>query len=307
MKNFLHRSGQSVRLWSYARAADMTVQIRYGDHRMETNIAVFKGKEIRKTLHNKEWWFVVEDVVLALIDSSDPKQYIQRMKQRDPELGKGWVQIVHTLLIDTPGGPQKMNCANTEGVFRIIQSIPSPKAEPFKRWLAKVGYERVQEIEDPELGTKRTRVLYKAKGYSDDWIEKRMRGIAIREELTDEWKNRDVSHEKEYAILSSEIAKAAFGITQGKHKKIKGLKRENLRDHMNDLELIFSMLGEAATTEITRVDDAKGFQESRHAARKGGEVAGKARKDLEQKTGRRVVSRENYLTTPQGIKKIERK
>jgi DNA-damage-inducible protein D len=274
---------------------------------MDTNIAVFRGKEIRKTIHNKEWWFVVEDVVLALIDSSDSKQYIQRMKQRDPELGRGWVQIVHTLLIDTSGGKQKMNCANTEGIFRIIQSIPSPKAEPFKRWLAKVGYERVQEIEDPELATKRTRALYKAKGYSDDWIEKRMRGIAIREELTEEWKNREVKREREYAILTTEIAKAAFGITPGKHKKIKGLKRENLRDHMNDLELIFSMLGEAATTEITRVDDAKGFQESRHAARKGGEVAGTARKDLEQKTGKRVVSRENYLTTPEGIKKIERK
>jgi hypothetical protein len=274
---------------------------------METSIAVFKGKEIRKTLHDNEWWFVVEDVVLALIDSSDPKQYIQRMKQRDPELGKGWVQIVHTLLIDTSGGPQKMNCANTEGIFRIIQSIPSPKAEPFKRWLAKVGYERVQEIEDPELATKRTRAIYKAKGYSDDWIEKRMRGTAIREELTDEWKKREVRREREYAILTAEIAKAAFGVTPGKHKKIKGLKRENLRDHMNDLELIFSMLGEAATTEITRVDDAKGFHESKHAARKGGEVAGKARKDLEQKTGRRVVSRENYLTTPQGMKKIERK
>jgi len=285
----------------------MTVQNFKGDYTMETSIAVFKGKEIRKKIHNKEWWFVVEDVVLALIDSSDPKQYIQRMKQRDPELGKGWVQIVHTLLIDTSGGPQKMNCANTEGIFRIIQSIPSPKAEPFKRWLAKVGYERVQEIEDPELGTKRTRALYKAKGYSDDWIEKRMRGIAIREELTDEWKKREVRREREYAILTAEIAKAAFGITPGKHKKIKGLKRENLRDHMNDLDLIFSMLGEAATTEITRVDDAKGFQESRHSARKGGEVAGKARKDLEQKTGKRVVSRENYLTTSQGIKKIERK
>jgi hypothetical protein len=274
---------------------------------METNIAVFKGKEIRKTLHNKEWWFVIVDVVSALTDSIDPNGYIKDMRRRDVELSKGWGQIATPLSILTEGGPQKMNCANTEGIFRIIQSVPSPKAEPFKRWLAKVGYERVQEIEDPELGTKRTRALYKAKGYSDDWIEKRMRGIAIREELTDEWKNRDVTREREYAILTSEIAKAAFGITPGKHKKIKGLKRENLRDHMNDLELIFSMLGEAATTEITRVDDAKGFQESRHAARKGGEVAGKARKDLEQKTGKRVVSPANYLTTPQGIKKIERK
>jgi hypothetical protein len=153
-----------------------------------------------------------------------------------------------------------MNCANTEGIFRIIQSIPSPKAEPFKRWLAKVGYERVQEIEDPELATKRTRAIYKAKGYSDDWIEKRMRGIAIREELTDEWKKRDVKREQEYAILTAEIAKAAFGVTPGEHKQLKGLERENLRDHMTDLELIFSMLGEAATTEITRVDDVQGLR-----------------------------------------------
>jgi prophage antirepressor-like protein len=275
---------------------------------METNIAVFRGKEIRKTIHKNEWWFSVSDVVEALTDSADPKQYIKKMRQRDPELNSYWGTICTPLEITAPDGKvRETNCANTEGIFRIIQSVPSPKAEPFKRWLAKVGYERVQEIEDPELATKRTRALYKAKGYSNDWIEKRMRGIAIREELTDEWKDRDVTREKEYAILTSEIAKAAFGITPGKHKKIKGLKRENLRDHMNDLELIFSMLGEAATTEITRVDDAKGFRESRHAARKGGEVAGKARKDLEQKTGKRVVSPENYLTTPQGMKKIERK
>jgi hypothetical protein len=274
---------------------------------VESHIAVFRGKEIRKTLHKNEWWFVVEDVVSALIDSKDPKQYIQRMKQRDPELGKGWVQIVHTLPIETSGGTQSMLCANTEGIFRIIQSIPSPKAEPFKRWLAKVGYERVQEIEDPELGSKRTRALYKAKGYSDDWIEKRMRGIAIREELTDEWKKRKVKEEPEYAILTAEIAKAAFGVTPDEHKQLKGLKRQNLRDHMNDLELIFSMLGEAATTEITRVDDAQGFDQNKRAARKGGEVAGTARKDLEQKTGNRVVSSENYLTTSQKLKKIKGK
>ena len=270
---------------------------------METGVAVFRGKEIRKTIHNNEWWFVVEDVVLALIDSKDPKQYIQRMKQRDSELSKGWVQIVHTLSVETLGGAQRMNCANTEGIFRIIQSIPSPKAEPFKRWLAKVGYERVQEIEDPELATKRTRALYKAKGYSDDWIEKRMRGIAIREELTDEWKKREVRREKEYAILTAEIAKAAFGVTPGEHKKLKGLVRENLRDHMTDLELIFSMLGEAATTEITRVDDARGFKESKRAAHKGGDVAGKARKDLERKTRKKVVSPENYLDITQKERK----
>ena len=198
---------------------------------------------------------------------------------------------------------RKTNCANTEGIFRIVQSIPSPKAEPFKRWLAKVGYERVQEIGDPELATKRTRTLYKAKGYSDDWIEKRMRGIAIREELTDEWREREVRREKEYAILTAEIAKAAFGVTPAEHKKLKGLIRENLRDHMTDLELIFSMLGEAATTEITRADDAKGFQESKSAARKGGDVAGKAREDLEKKTRKKVVSPENYLDIPQKRRK----
>jgi DNA-damage-inducible protein D len=163
----------------------------------ETRIALFQRKEVRRTIQNNEWWFVVEDVVQALTDSADPKQYIQRMKQRDPELGKGWVQIVHTLSVKTPGSPQQMLCANTEGIFRLIQSIPSPKAEPFKRWLARVGYERIQEIEDPELATKRTRALYKAKGYSDNWIEKRMRSIAIRDELTDEWKKRGVKEQRE--------------------------------------------------------------------------------------------------------------
>jgi DNA-damage-inducible protein D len=194
---------------------------------METKIAVFRKKEIRKTLHNNEWWFAVEDVVLALIDSRDPKQYIQRTKLRDPELKKGWVQIVHTLLIPTDGGPQQMLCANTEGIFRIIQSIPSPKAEPFKRWLAKVGYERIQEIEDPEIATKRTRALYKAKGYPDDWIEKRMRSIAIREELTGEWKNRRVKEQPEYAILTAEISKAAFGLTPTEYKDLKGVISSN--------------------------------------------------------------------------------
>ena len=275
---------------------------------METSIAVFKGKEIRKAIHKNEWWFSNVDVCAVLTESADPGAYWRKLKQRLKEEGSEVVTFCHGLKLVAPDGKfRETDCANTEGVFRLIQSIPSPKAEPFKRWLAKVGYERVREIEDPELGTKRTRALYKAKGYSDDWIEKRMRGIAIREELTDEWKKREVRREREYAILTAEIAKAAFGVTPGKHKKIKGLKRENLRDHMNDLELIFSMLGEAATTEITRVDDAQGFQESRHSARKGGEVAGKARKDLEQKTGKRVVSRENYLTTPQEMKKIERK
>ncbi len=274
---------------------------------MDSQLVVFKGKQIRRTLHNNEWWFSIVDVVAVLTDSVDPNGYIKDMRRRDDELSKGWGQIATPLSVQTEGGLQKMNCANTEGIFRIIQSIPSPKAEPFKRWLAKVGYERVREIENPELGTQRTRVLYKAKGYSDDWIEKRMRGIAIREELTDEWKKRNVKEKKEYEILTAEIAKAAFGITPGTHKKLKGLKRENLRDHMNDLELIFSMLGEAATTEITRVDDAQGFHQSKNAARKGGAVAGTARKDLEKKIGKKVVSGENYMTTPEKVKRLRNK
>lgn len=263
-----------------------------------TKIAVFRGKEVRKTIHDDEWWFVIEDVVAVLTDSVDPKGYIRDMRRRDAELSKGWGQIAHTLAIATTGGPQQMNCANTEGIFRIIQSIPSPKAEPFKRWLAKVGYERIQEIEDPELATKRTRALYKAKGYPDDWIEKRMRGIAIREELTDEWQKRGVKSDTEYSILTAEISKATFGMTPQEYKEFKGLTRQNLRDHMNDLELIFSMLGEAATTEIARNKDAHGFDENRTAARKGGAIAGGARKKLEKESGKKVSAQDNYLKGP---------
>jgi len=273
---------------------------------VETNIAVFRGKEIRKIIYKNEWWFSIVDVCSVLTQSADAGAYWRKLKQRLNKEGSEVVTFCHGLKLTAPDGKlRETDCANTEGVFRIIQSIPSPKAEPFKRWLAKVGYERVQEIEDPELGTKRTRALYQAKGYSDDWIEKRMRGIAIREELTDEWKNRDVKQEQEYAILTAEIAKAAFGVTPGEHKQLKGLKRENLRDHMTDLEQIFSMLGEAATTEITKVDNVRGFDESKTAARKGGEVAGMARKDLEKKTGKKVISPENYLTEPESRKRLK--
>ncbi len=264
-----------------------------------TKIAVFRKKEIRKTIHNNQWWFVIKDVVAALTDSAQPDGYIKDMRRRDTELAKGWGQIATPLSIQTAGGAQKLNCANTEGIFRIIQSIPSPKAEPFKLWLAKVGYERVQEIEDPEIATKRTRALYKAKGYNDEWIEKRMRGIAIREELTDEWKSHGVKEDKEYEILTAEISNAAFGLTPSQYKKLKGLKRENLRDHMTDLELIFSMLGEASTTQITRVEHPAGFDENKSVARRGGNVAGIARKKLEQETRRKVISKGNYLHKPQ--------
>jgi methylphosphotriester-DNA--protein-cysteine methyltransferase len=204
--------------------------------------------------------------------------------------------ICRQLKMNAPDGKMReTDCVNTEAAFRIIQSIPSPKAEPFKLWLAKVGYERVQEIADPELATKRTRALYKAKGYNDDWIEKRMRGIAIREELTDEWKNHGVREEKEYEILTAEISKAAFGLTPSQYKKLKGLKRENLRDHMTDLELIFSMLGEASTTQITRIEHPEGFHENKGVARRGGNVAGVARKQLEQETSQKVITKSNYL------------
>ncbi len=260
-----------------------------------SKISIFKGKKIRKTLHENEWFFVIQDIVEALTDSVDPAGYIKDMRRRDEELSKGWGQIATPLPIQTEGGIQQINCANTEGIFRIIQSIPSPKAEPFKRWLAKVGYERIQEIEDPELATKRTRALYKLKGYSDDWIEKRMRGIAIREELTDEWKNRGADEKRDYEILTAEISKATFGITPSEYKKIKGLKRENLRDNMDDFELIFTMLGEKSTTEIHKTENSYGKEKLKKDAGRGGRIAGIARTELEKEIGRKIVSKKNFL------------
>ncbi|MFA6011152.1 MAG: Bro-N domain-containing protein [Desulfobacteraceae bacterium] len=273
---------------------------------METKVAIFKGKEIRRTLIDDVWYFAVVDVVAVLTDSEKPRDYWYRMKKR--ETASSDVELstfCRQLKLESSDGKKYMTeIANTEGLFRIIQSIPSPKAEPFKRWLAKVGYERVREIEDPELATERTKEIYRAKGYSDAWIEKRMRGIAVRAELTDEWKNRGVGGEQEYAILTSEISKAAFGLTPSEYKEVKGLKRENLRDHMTDLELIFSMLGEAATTEIARKQDAKGFSENKTAAKKGGRISGEAREKLESETGGNVVSPENYLAEPESRKRI---
>ena len=205
----------------------------------------------------------------------------------------------HGLKLPAPDGKMReTDCANTEGIFRIIQSIPSPKAEPFKMWLAKVGYERVQEIEDPELATKRTRALYKAKGYPDSWIEKRMRGIVIREELTEEWQQRGVRQKKDYEILTSEISKATFGVTPKEYKNLKGLERENLRDHMDDFELIFTMLGERSTTEIHRNENSQGVPKLKKDANRGGRVAGVARKELEKEIGRSVVTKTNFLSKP---------
>jgi len=261
-----------------------------------TKIALFKGRKIRKTLHKNEWWFSVVDICEALVDSIDSGAYWRKLKQRLTEEGNEVVTFCHGLKLPAPDGKMReTDCVNTEGIFRIIQSIPSPKAEPFKRWLAKVGYERVQEIENPELATKRTRMLYKLKGYSDAWIEKRMRGIAIREELTDEWKNRGAKEEKEYEILTAEISKATFGVTPSEYKKLKGLKRENLRDHMDDFELIFNMLGERSTTEIHRQEKSEGVPKLKKDANRGGKVAGIARKELEKELGRSIVSKKNFL------------
>lgn len=270
----------------------------------ENKLAIFQGKEVRRTIYNDEWWFSVVDVVKVLTDSSNPRDYWFRTKirTRDDE-GIELSTFCRQLKLLAPDGKMReTDCANTEGIFRIVQSIPSPKAEPFKRWLAKVGYERVKEIEDPELATKRTRTLYKLKGYNDAWIEKRLRGINIREELTDEWQKRDIKSQREFAILTAEISKATFDMTPSEYKKYKGLDRENLRDHMDDLELIFSMLGEASTTKIARAKDTQGFIENHLAAKMGGKIAGDARKNLEIAAGEKVIKKENYLTKPQNKK-----
>jgi len=264
-----------------------------------SNIKLFESKQIRSVWNDKDekWYFAVVDVVEVLTDSVNPRDYIKKMRRRDDQLNSNWGTICPPLeLIAKDGRKRKVQCANAEGLLRIIQSIPSPKAEPFKSWLAKVGSERLEEIENPELASKRTREIYKAKGYSDEWIEKRMRGIAVRDELTNEWKGRGVKEGREYAILTAEISKATFGITPSQYKNFKGLEKpsENLRDHMTDLELIFTMLGEASTTEIARNKDAQGFVPNKKAAIEGGKVAGNARKELERKSGKKVVTPKNF-------------
>ena len=261
----------------------------------ENALVVFQGKKIRRTWFNDEWWFSVVDVVGILSESDNPRNYWKVLKHRLKDEGSGVVTNCNRLKLPASDGKlYETDCANTKTIFRIIQSIPSPKAEPFKQWLAQVGYERVQEIENPELAQKRMKEIYKQKGYSYDWIEKRARGIAIRDELTDEWKKRGVGTDKEYAILTADISKATFGLTPSEYQKLKGLKKENLRDHMNDLELIFTMLGEASTTRIARNKDSQGFIENKGAAKEGGEVAGIARKELEKRSGQKVISSENY-------------
>ncbi len=259
------------------------------------HIAIFKGKSIRKTIYQKEWWFSILDIIQAITDSPHPKTYWAKMKERDKALFEPFPFWEQLKLPAEDGKMRETDCANTEGLLRIIQNIPSHKVEPLKRWLAKVGYERLQEIENPELATKRTRLLYKLKGYPDKWIEMRMRGIAIREDLTDEWQKRGAEHTKDYEILTAEISQATFGLKPNEHKKIKGLKRENLRDHMDDFELILTMLGERTTAEIHKTKDSKGVQRLKDDARLGGEVAGTARKQIERRIGRSVISENNFL------------
>ncbi|MBX3162985.1 MAG: phage antirepressor protein [Bacteroidetes bacterium] len=269
-----------------------------------SNIKLFEDKKVRSEWNEQEqkWYFSVQDVVEILTDTIDVKDYIKKMKKRDEQLNSNWGTICPLVEMEAADGKRrKIQAADTKGLLRIIQSIPSPKAEPFKLWLAQVGADRLEEIENPELATQRTRELYKLKGYPDDWIEKRMRSIAIREELTDEWKNRGVKEQMEYAILTAEISKATFGLTPKEYKKVKGLKSQNLRDHFTDLELIFSMLGEASTTAIVKTQNPVGFVENKKAAKQGGAVAGNARRELESKTGERVVSSKNYL--PEAPKK----
>jgi DNA-damage-inducible protein D len=261
-------------------------------------LAVFEGKQIRKTIHNDEWWFSVVDVCEVLTESPDAGAYWRKLKQRLNKEGSQVVTNCHGLKLPAADGKKyTTDCANTEGMFRIIQSIPSPKAEPFKRWLAQVGYERIQEIENPELAQQRMKELYEQKGYPKDWIDKRLRGIAIRQNLTDEWQERGISSERDFSILTAEIARATFGVTPSEHKELKGMtrKNDNLRDHMTDLELIFTMLGEKVTTEISQTEKPGTFEENKKVAKRGGRVAGTARRETEKELGRSIVSKQNFL------------
>jgi hypothetical protein len=273
-----------------------------------SNIKLFESKQIRSVWNetDQKWYFSVQDVVQLLTDTAYVKDYIKKIKKRDAELNSNWGTICPLLeMIAADGRKRKVQTANAQGLLRIIQSIPSSKAEPFKQWLAQVGSDRLDEIENPELASQRTRELYKLKGYPEDWIEKRMRSIAIREELTEEWKNRGVKEQIEYAILTAEISKATFGLTPYEYKEVKGLKSQNLRDHMTDLELIFSMLGEASTKEIAVNTDTQGFEQNKRAAKAGGKIAGDARKQLEIKSGKKVVTSENYLLPSKKKKEIQ--
>ena len=276
----------------------------------ENKIIVFESKAIRRVWRQDEWWFSIVDVVSALTDSLDAGAYWRKLKQRLLEEGSQVVTNCHGLKLEAPDGKMReTDCANTKGMFRIIQSIPSPKAEPFKQWLAQVGYERVQEIENPELAQERMKELFEQKGYSKDWIDKRLRGMAIRQNLTDEWKERGIENERDFSILTAEISKATFGMTPVEYKSMKGLskKNENLRDHMTDLELIFTMLGEKVTTEISKKEKPDTFDKNKRVAKRGGTVAGKARKDTEKELGHSIVSKGSFLTLDDKSRKKKKK
>ena len=264
-----------------------------------SNIKLFEEKHVRSVYNEQDekWYFSVIDVIQVLTDSTVPKRYWSDLKKKlSKEGSQAYDKIVHLKMTAEDGKNRVTDTADTETLLRLIQSIPSPKAEPFKQWLALVGAERIAEIENPELAQARIRATYKAKGYSDAWIEKRIRGIQARDELTNEWKNRGVKEGKEYSILTAEISKATFGIIPSEYKSLKGLTKpsENLRDHMTDLELIFTMLGEASTTEIAKNKNAQGFIENQKAAKAGGNVAGNARKELEKKSGAKIVNKQNF-------------
>jgi methylphosphotriester-DNA--protein-cysteine methyltransferase len=272
-------------------------------------ISLFEEKQVRRAWNaqQEKWMFAIVDVIAILTGSVDPGAYWRKLKERLKKEGNETVTDCHGLKMTAADGKQRMtDVADTEQLLRLIQSIPSPKAEPFKRWLAQVGYERLEEIENPELAAKRMRAIYEQKGYSEEWIEKRLRGIAVRDELTDEWKKRGVKQGKEFAILTAEISKATFGMTPSEYKEFKALSnpKENLRDHMTDLELIFTMLGEASTTEIAKKRNALGFPANKKAAKDGGSVAGKARKDLEKQSGKRISTRENFKELPEPRNRI---
>lgn len=265
-----------------------------------SNIKLFQDKKIRSVWNEEEeqWYFSVVDVVEALTDSANPTDYLKKMRKRDPEIGMYLGTNCPQIPMTTESGKTRRTLAgNIKDIFRLVQSIPSPKAEPFKLWLSQIGYERVLEIENPELAQERMKTLYEQKGYPKDWIDKRIRGIAIRQNLTDEWKKRGITEEKDYAILTAEISKATFGLTPAEYKGIKGLtkKNQNLRDHMTDLELIFTMLGERVTTEISEKEKPDTFAKSKNVAKRGGNVAGIARKQTEKELGRSIISSGNYL------------
>jgi len=272
-------------------------------------IIVFEDKRIRRAWFNEQWFYSVVDVVGVLTESKDAKDYWYRLKKRELEEEIELSTNCRQLKLKAPDGKMRLtDCSNTKGLFRIIQSIPSKRAEPFKMWLAQLGQDRIDEIENPEIGSDRIKEYYELKGYPKDWIDKRLRGIAIRQELTDEWKNRGIKEQKDFAILTNEISKATFGINIRKHKEIKKidkLKKQNLRDHMTDWELILSMIGEKATTDITNTNDSQGFKECKKSAKEGGNIASNTRKELEKKTGKKIISKENYLNIEEkkGVKK----